>query len=103
MLEVIVECPLGGKCEYIGDDKKLHRCAWYTHLIGKNPQSEQQVDEWKCAMAWMPLMMVENAQTIRGVQAATESFRNEMVLGQQLFSEKVTALEKIQDRKLLDG
>jgi hypothetical protein len=54
-------------------------------------------------MAWMPLMMVENAQTVRGVQAATESFRNEMVTGQQLFSEKVIALEKIQDRKLIDG
>lgn len=76
-MDVIIECPLGGKCEHIKDNKR-HRCAWYTKLIGKDPQSLKEIDEWACAMAWIPIMMVENTQRVRGMTAATESFRNNM-------------------------
>ena len=79
-MQTEITCPLGAKCEEAKDGKLL-RCAWYTCLAGKNPQSEELVNEWRCAMAWMPLMMVENAQQVRGMTAATESFRNESVKG----------------------
>jgi hypothetical protein len=79
-MQTEIICPLGSKCEE-AKDGKVFRCAWYTHLTGKSPQSEEIVDEWKCAMTWMPLMMVENAQQVRGMTAATESFRNESVKG----------------------
>lgn len=78
MQEIIIECPLGGQCEHIKDNK-LHRCAWYTKLVGKDPQSNKEIDEWACAMSWMPIMMVENTQRVRGMTQATESFRNESV------------------------
>jgi len=55
-------------------------CAWFTQLRGKNPQSEQEIDEWGCAVAWLPILLVENAQQQRQTGAAVESFRNEMVL-----------------------
>ena len=75
-----ITCPLGARCEEAKDGKLL-RCAWYTHLVGKHPQGEQSIDEWRCALAWMPVMLVENAQQVRGMTAATESFRNESVKG----------------------
>lgn len=46
---------------------------------GTNPNSGQEVDEWGCAVAWMPMLMVENSQQQRQTGAAVESFRNETV------------------------
>lgn len=67
-------CPLNGfkPC-------KQTECAWFTQLRGTNPNTGKEVDEWGCAMAWMPMLMIENSQQQRQTGAAVESFRNEMV------------------------
>lgn len=83
--EIIVECPLGSKCEEIKDNK-IHRCRWFIKIRGKNPQSEELIEEWDCAMAWLPIVMVENAQTNRGQTLALETFRNEVVKNQKEFN-----------------
>ena len=77
-IEIATSCPLGSKCEEIKNDK-MHRCRWYVCLGGQNPQTGEIIDKWDCAMAWIPIMLVENANTNRGQTAALESFRNEMV------------------------
>jgi CxxC motif-containing protein len=82
-MEINITCPLGSKCEEIKDNK-MYRCAWYTCLQGKNPQSEEVINEWQCAMAWMPIMMVENAQQSRGVNQAITSMRDETIARQDL-------------------
>ena len=51
-------------------------------LQGTHPQSGANVQEWGCSIAWIPLLLVENGRQTVGVQAATESFRNEMVKSQ---------------------
>lgn len=56
-----------------------HKCPLWVHLVGKNPQSQAQIDQWNCALAWTPLLLVENSQMQRATGAAVESFRNEMV------------------------
>jgi hypothetical protein len=56
-----------------------HTCSWWTHIRGKHPQGEEIVDQWGCAIAWLPLLMIENSQQQRATGAAVESFRNEMV------------------------
>ena len=56
-----------------------HKCAWWTQLRGKNPQSNQDIDEWGCAVAWLPILLIEGAQQTRQAGAAIESTRNEMV------------------------
>jgi len=48
-------------------------------LRGTNPNTGQEVDDWGCAMAWMPVLMIENSQQQRQTGAAVESFRNEVV------------------------
>ena len=56
-----------------------HKCAWWTRVIGKNPQTEEMIDDWKCAVALLPMLLVENAQMSRQTGAAVESFRNGVV------------------------
>ena len=83
-IETIITCPLGSKCEDIKDNK-LHRCAWYTCVAGTNPQTGESVNDWKCAMTWLPILLIENANTNRGQSAAIESLRNETVNRQDMF------------------
>ncbi|HAT1964750.1 TPA: hypothetical protein JAG59_002022 [Legionella pneumophila] len=73
-LEVKSNCPLN-------DFKpcKQFDCAWFIQVRGTNPQTGQEVDEYACSMAWVPLLMIENSQQQRQTGAAIESFRNEMV------------------------
>ena len=54
-------------------------CAWFIQVRGHNPNTGQEVDEWACSMAWMPMLLIENSQQQRQTGAAVESFRNEMV------------------------
>lgn len=74
-MEIKLRCPLGSECE-IAKDGYIERCRWYVALRGKHPQSEEMIDDWQCALYWMPVMLVENAQTNRGQTQALESFRN---------------------------
>ncbi len=78
-------CPLGATCEKVVSNK-IERCAWYTQVTGQHPQTGQPVDEWGCAMAWQPILMIENARTNQGQTAAIESLRNEMKAGQDQFN-----------------
>jgi hypothetical protein len=54
-------------------------CAWFTQIRGHNPNTGAELDEWGCAISWMPILMIENSQQQRSTGAAVESFRNEMV------------------------
>jgi hypothetical protein len=56
-----------------------HTCEWFVHIRGKHPQGEEILDQWGCAIAWLPVLMIENSQMQRQTGAAVESFRNEMV------------------------
>lgn len=73
-IEVQHNCPLNGfqPCKQMG-------CAWFTQLRGVNPNTGKEVDEWGCAIAWLPMLTIENSQMQRQTGAAVESFRNEMV------------------------
>lgn len=54
-------------------------CAWFIKISGHNPNTGKDVEDWGCAMAWMPVLSIENSQMQRQTGAAVESFRNEMV------------------------
>jgi hypothetical protein len=84
-METIITCPLGSECEEIKDNKS-YRCRWYIALKGKDPQDAQIVDKWGCAIEFMPMLQIEVAQTNRGQTQALESFRNEMIKGQNMFN-----------------
>jgi hypothetical protein len=56
-----------------------HKCPLWVLVRGKHPQSEEQIDHWNCSFAFIPMLLIENAQQQRQTGAAVESFRNEMV------------------------
>jgi len=51
----------------------------FTQLRGNNPNTGEPIDEWGCAIAWIPVLLIENSQQQRQTGAAVESFRNEVV------------------------
>jgi hypothetical protein len=55
---------------------------------GNNPNTGEEIDDYGCSIAWLPVLMIENSQQQRQTGAAVESFRNEMVkandVGQQV-------------------
>ena len=73
-IETKANCPLDGfkPCRQL-------ECAWFMKVVGTNPNTGKEVEDWGCAMAWMPMLMIENSQQQRSTSAAVESFRNEMV------------------------
>jgi hypothetical protein len=69
----------GNFCPLIKDECVGLKCSWYTQVRGMNPNTGEEVDDWACAVAWMPMMQIETSQQARQAGAAVESFRNEMV------------------------
>ena len=63
-------CPLGHSCE---------KCLWFTKLRGQNPQTGQEMDSEGCAIAFLPILLIENSQQQRQTSAAVESTRNEVI------------------------
>lgn len=74
-METKIVCPLGAECEKAVDGA-VERCAWYIELAGKHPQTGEDVKEWGCSMAWLPVLLIENAREVKSVAAAAESSRN---------------------------
>ena len=77
-IEVEPNCPL---------DKfkpcRKAKCAWFTQVRGHDPNTGKEIDEWGCAISWLPLLLIENASQARHTSAAVESFRNEVAKTQQ--------------------
>jgi hypothetical protein len=73
----------GNFCPLIKKDCIGLKCAWFTQVRGTNPNTGEPVDEWGCAVTWMPFMAIEIAQKSNQTGAAVESFRNEVVKANQ--------------------
>jgi len=74
-----MEIKPGNFCPLLKKDCIGLQCAWFTQVRGHNPNTGKEVDEWSCAIAWLPVLLIENSQQQRSTGAAVESFRNEMV------------------------
>jgi|SaaInl5LU_22_DNA_1037371.scaffolds.fasta_scaffold164178_2 hypothetical protein len=93
-LEVKENCPLNS----FKPCKKLD-CSWFVKMAGQDPNTGKQIDEYGCAVAWLPVMLIENAHQSRQTGAAVESFRNEMVRQNE---QSHDLLSKIQKPNLID-
>ena len=69
----------GNLCPLIGEDCRELECAWYTQISGTNPQTGEPVNEYGCAVAWIPFLQVDNSKVVNQTGAAIESLRNETV------------------------
>ena len=88
----------GNYCPLIKKKCIEQKCAWFTQVRGLNPNTGQEIDEWGCAVAWMPVMAIEVAQKENQTGAAVESFRNEVVRAnaqnQQMYLDSIDKMEK---------
>lgn len=84
-----VICPMMGGEACVEDgavrNGELVKCRFWVHVMGKNPQTGETTNNGDCAIAWMPVLLIENSKVNRETGAAVESMRNESVTtGQQL-------------------
>lgn len=89
-------CPMMGGKECVEDgairDGELVKCRFWVTVMGQNPQTGETVSNGDCAMAWMPVLLIENSKVNRETGAAIESMRNESVTtGQQITTALVAA------------
>jgi len=92
-----------GKCPLLNKKCIKHQCIWYNMLQGKHPQSGQNVQEWGCSIAWIPLLLVENTGKQVQTNASVESFRNEMVKANMVTLALVESQNKKQQDKEPQG
>ncbi len=78
------------------------KCKWWIHIRGKHPQKDGEMDFPDCAIKWLPVLLIENAQMERQTAASVDSFRNETVNGLAALTTgvKAVALEAKKARAL---
>ena len=69
----------GKLCPLIGEDCRQLECSWYTKISGKHTQTGEPIEEWGCAVAWIPFLQVDTFRAMNSAGAAIESLRNETV------------------------
>jgi len=97
-------CPLGAECESV-KDSTIHRCNWYVRVRGRDMNTGEEVDDWRCAMNWLPMLLIENSGMQRSTAVAVESFRNEMVEANKVSHQILLGATKdvTPDTKLIEG
>jgi hypothetical protein len=83
-------CPLHKK----DVSKVCHTCPFYTQIRGIDPNTGNPVDNWQCAIAWLPMLLIENSQQSRQAGAAVESMRNAIVERMDVPSPVIRMLER---------
>ena len=43
--DIVMTCPLGSVCEEIKDNK-VHRCMWFTKIVGTDPNTGEAIKDW---------------------------------------------------------
>ncbi len=69
----------------------LVRCPLYQALW-VNKENGEKVQEWKCSIAWMPILQIENATETKAVASYIESFRNETIARVYMAQRRVRAM-----------
>ena len=88
-------------CPLIKKDCVGLTCAWFTRVQGYDMNSGNQVDNYECAISWLPMLLIENSGQQRQTGAAVESFRNEMVKANEVNTQLILAASEPQQPKLL--
>lgn len=91
-------------CHRTGFEKKCFDlvtsgvCRRWTQIMGRNPNTGEDMNRWDCIDNWTPILLMENSFVNRQTGAAVESFRNEMVKANEATLNLVA-----RERKLLNG
>ena len=56
-----------------------HKCQKWMQLVGKDPQTGQDVNRYGCADSFLPLLLIENSQRQVQTAASIDVFRDSMI------------------------
>jgi hypothetical protein len=94
MTNAKIICPMmgGEPCVENGAIRngELVKCRFWVHVQGKNPQTGETISNGDCAIAWTPVLLIENSKVNRETGAAIESMRNESVTTGAILTEALT-------------
>lgn len=65
-------------CPLIQKECLTHGCEFYIHLIGMNPQTGKEMDDFNCAVKFLPILMIEGANQTRMASASVDKVANEV-------------------------
>ncbi len=85
-------CPMmGSECIEDGavGDGGLVACRFWVYVHGQNPQTGETTKNGDCALAWLPVLLIENSKVNRETGAAVESLRNENVSSASQLSQAI--------------
>lgn len=74
-----------------------------TQIRGSNPNTGAEIDEYGCAIAWLPMLLIEGSQQQRQTGAAVESFRNEMVNSNMAGNQMLLKIIGVGSKSLING
>lgn len=69
----------GEFCPLIRNACITHKCKWYKKILGTNPQTGQAIEEYDCAIAMLPILLIENAMVGRQTGAEVQAVRKETI------------------------
>lgn len=102
-----VICPLMGGNPCVEDgaiiNGELVACRFWVTIIGQHPQTGETVNNGDCAMAWTPILLIENSKINRETGAAVESFRNEMVKNNEINTQVLLSTAQQHNQKLINS
>jgi hypothetical protein len=70
-------------CPLIKEPCRQLGCNWFVKMRGLNPNTGEEIDDYRCTLSWLPILLLEGASQTRQAGAAIESFRNEVAQGQR--------------------
>ena len=88
------------RCPIVKEGCWEHGCEFWTHLLGQNPQTGAQEDKWGCAVNFIPILLIENAQVSRHAVASMDKTATEVRKHHATF---IGALNQEAQKRLLDA
>lgn len=86
-----------------------HTCPLWTQIRGVDPQTGEEVaDDWQCAVAHLPMLMINAAQQMRQAGASADKVANEVkdfhttMASQNAFFSNLLELERESNGRLID-
>ena len=77
-------------------------CAWLVKINGVDTNTGKEVEDYQCAISWLPLLLIENSGQQRQTGAAVESFRNEMVKANEITQNLMLASNSDEGMNILE-
>lgn len=92
----------GTFCPLLKKDCVGLKCAWFTKVVGYDTNTGKEIEDYQCAIGWLPLLLIENAGRQRQTGAAVESFRNEMVKANQMQTQLMVMATETKQQNVIE-